>query len=193
MFCSVVRFCTRTCNFPLQTSRRPELRPHLPKLRLVENRSPRTTQQIRQYPAAYQIPKGIPERCAVLGSAPCALGTTALSSRGNLTATRRCGTTIAANPSDGRNGYCTPPAPRQHPRNQHGKTKEERREGGSKQPKDRPDAPPAGAGTGRPRPGTAVCLSPCRAQQADSARWGKGCASALLKGVVHGPAHRLTV
>ena len=27
-------------------------------------------------------------------------------------------------------------------RNQHGKTKEERREGGSKQPKDRPDAPP---------------------------------------------------
>ena len=66
---------------------------------------------------------------------------------GNLTATRRCGSTTPANPSDGRSGYRAPPASGQLPGNQHGKTKEERREGGSKQPKDRPDAPPAGAGT----------------------------------------------
>ena len=65
----------------------------------------------------------------------------------NLTATRRCGSTTPANPSDGRSGYCAPPASRQLPGNQHGKTTEERREGGSTQPKDRPDAPPAGAGT----------------------------------------------
>ena len=45
----------------------------------------------------------------------------------NLTATRRCGSTTPANPSDGRSGYCAPPASGQHPGNQHGKTKEERR------------------------------------------------------------------
>ena len=54
----------------------------------------------------------------------------------NLTAARRCGTTTPADPASG-----------QHPGNQHGKTKEERREGGSTRQKDRPDAPPAGAGT----------------------------------------------
>ena len=36
---------------------------------------------------------------------------------------------------------------RKLPGNQHGKTTEERREGGSTQQKDKPDAPPAGAGT----------------------------------------------
>ena len=49
----------------------------------------------------------------------------------NLSATRRCGSTTSANPSDGRSGHRAPPAPRQHQGNQHGKTKEERREGGS--------------------------------------------------------------
>ena len=46
-----------------------------------------------------------------------------------------------AYPSDGRSGYCAPPASGQHPGNQHGKTTEERREGGSKPQKDKPDAP----------------------------------------------------
>ena len=45
----------------------------------------------------------------------------------NLTATRRWVSTTPAKPSDGRSGYCAPPASRQLPGNQHGKTKEERR------------------------------------------------------------------
>ena len=52
---------------------------------------------------------GIPEGCAVLGSAPCALGATASRVGVNLTATRRCDTTTSANISDGRSGYCAPP------------------------------------------------------------------------------------
>ena len=44
--------------------------------------------------------------CAVLGSAPCALGATALSrSRWKPYPQRRCGTTTLGNPSDGRSGY----------------------------------------------------------------------------------------
>ena len=60
----------------------------------------------------------------------------------NLTAARRCGTTTPANSSDGRSGYCAPPASGQLPGNQHGKTTEERREGGSTPQKDKPDALP---------------------------------------------------
>ena len=71
----------------------------------------------------------------------------------NLTATRRCGSTTPANPSDGRSGYSTAPASRKHPGNQHGKTTEERREGESTPQKDKPDAPVEEAGTWRPRPG----------------------------------------
>ena len=85
--------------------------------------------------------------CAVLGSAwPVFLVPLPSCVGGNLTATRRCGSTTPANPSDGRSGHCTPPAPRQHPGNKHGKTTEERREGESRQQKDGPDAP-EGAGT----------------------------------------------
>ena len=60
--------------------------------------------------------------------------------RENLTATRRCGSTRTANPSDGRGGYCAAPASRQLPGKQRGKTTEERREGGSTPQKDKPDA-----------------------------------------------------
>ena len=51
----------------------------------------------------------------------------------------------------------------------------------------RPDALPAARGLER-----AVCLSPCRAQQADLAG-GKSCTSAPSNGLVHGLAHRLAV
>ena len=85
---------------------RSELRPHLPKLRLVEQ-EPKIQNIGKNVPTAYVL-KGYLKRCTVLGSAPCALGATALSSRENLTATKRCGTTTPTNTSDGRSGYCAP-------------------------------------------------------------------------------------
>ena len=152
-FCTVVRFCTRSFNFALhrplgfepntlatETVRccnRSELRSHLPKLRLVEqgtedpeHRYP-TRKYLRWYCGRYLKDARFwgrrPELSAPL---PSRVGE-------NLTATRRCGTTTPANSSDGRSGHCAPPASRQHLGNQHGKTKEERREGGSTPQKDK--------------------------------------------------------
>ena len=50
----------------------------------------------------------------------------------------RVHTTTPANPLDGQSGYCAPPASRQLAGNQHGNTKEERREGGANHRKTSP-------------------------------------------------------
>ena len=86
--------------------------------------------------------EGIPEKMrGTWVGALCSWCHCPLESGTNLTATRRCGTTTPANPSDGPSGYCAHPAIRQLPRNQNGKTTEERREGSTLQ-KDKPDALP---------------------------------------------------
>ena len=89
-------------------------------------------------------PKRTPEK--MLGSWVGALGSWChcpLEVGVNLKNTRRCGKTTLANPSDGRSGYCVPcfQTTSRKP------ALEERREGGSKPQKDKPDTPPAGAGT----------------------------------------------
>ena len=123
----------RTATEPVCCCDRSELRPDLPKLRLVEPEVPEHPNKYSNTHLCTTHCRGIPERMR-------GFWVGALSpwchcphkSGGNLTATRRCGTTTPANPSDGRSGYRAPPAPRKPPGNQHGKTTEERREGGSK-------------------------------------------------------------
>ena len=139
---------------------RSELRPHLPKLRLLEQgtEGPEhpTTKKVRQYPAAYHILRGYLKDARFLGRRPELLVPLPSRVGRNLAATRRCGTTTPANPSDGRSGYCAAPASGKLSRNQHRKTTEERRERESTPQKEMPVAPPAGAGTRRPRPGKTV-------------------------------------
>ena len=130
-----------------QARRRSKLRPHLPKLRLVEPEVPEQPNKYGNTSCVQKTDDGYLKDARFLGRRPVLLVPLPSRVGGNLTATRRCDTTTSANPSDGRSGYCTPPASRKHPRNQHGKTTEERREGESTQQKDGPDAPPEGAGT----------------------------------------------
>ena len=111
---------------------------------------------------------------------------------GNLSATRRCGSTTSANPSDGRSGHRAPHASRQHHGNQHGKTKEERRVGGST-PERQARRPSRGSWNVTPAAWKNSLPVPLQSTTGRFCKVGKGCASALLKGVVHGPAHRTSL
>ena len=102
----------------------------LPKLRQEDARNQRTRTSVntaKNVPTAYVL-KGYLKNARYLGRRPVLLVPLPSRVGRNLTATKRCGTTTPANPSDGRSGYCALRASRQLPGNQHGKTKEERRE-----------------------------------------------------------------
>ena len=113
-------------NEPVRCCDRSELRPHLPKLRQEDarNQRPRTS---------VNTAKNVP-------TAPSRV-------RRNLTATRRCGTTTPAHPSNGRSGNCAPSLLPDNSRESSTEKRKKRRGGGSTPQKDKPDAPPEGAGT----------------------------------------------
>ena len=91
---------------------RSELRPHLPKLRraVSRNRRPRTSHQVNEHGNTQLRTKyrgGYLKDARFLGRRPELLVPLPSRVGRNLTATRRCGSTTPANPSDGRSGYST--------------------------------------------------------------------------------------
>ena len=107
-------------------------------------------QPVNMYSDSHQCTtycRGIPEGSAVLGSAPCVPGATALSSRGETSPLKGDATQLPQLTLRMAEVAAAHPCFQTTPGNQHGKTEAERREGGSTPQKDKPDAPPAGAGT----------------------------------------------